>query len=125
LRSNTDDSIREYVLYALHDGNWRAWHTSETPCAPDSRRFRRRTAASGYCVPRCRRARLFVIEAILPETPSPHSAIWRDLHMLVALGGRERTESEWRSLLNRHGFMVDRIERLPGPDAVIEIHKHA
>ena len=59
LRSNTDDSIREYVLYALHDGNWRAWHTSETPCAPDSRRFRRRTAASGYCVPRCRRARAF------------------------------------------------------------------
>lgn len=68
-------------------------------------------------------ARLFIVEAILPETASPHPAVWRDLHMMVALGGRERTESEWRRLLERHAFAIDRIEALPGPDAVIEVRK--
>ena len=65
-------------------------------------------------------ARLFVIEAVLPETPAPHPAIWRDLHMMVALGGRERTEAEWRTLFGEHRFGIDRIVNLPGPDAVIE-----
>ena len=33
-----------------------------------------------------------------------------DLVMLVALGGRERTEDEWRSLLSRAGLTVARVE---------------
>ena len=65
-------------------------------------------------------ARLFVIEAVLPDAPAPHPAVWRDLHMMVALGGRERTEAEWRTLLDEHRFAIDRIINMPGPDAVIE-----
>lgn len=68
-------------------------------------------------------ARLFVVEAVLPETPGPHPAIWRDLHMMVALGGRERTEAEWRRLLGDHQLAIDRIVDLPGPDAVIETRR--
>jgi hypothetical protein len=67
-------------------------------------------------------ATLFVVEAVLPEA-GPHPAAWRDLHMMVALGGRERTEGEWRELLERHGFAIERITPLPGPDAVIEVRK--
>lgn len=70
-------------------------------------------------------ARLVIIEAVLPEAPQPHPAVWRDLHMMVALGGRERTETEWRSLLGEHGFAIERIAPLPGPDAVIEVRKSA
>lgn len=66
-------------------------------------------------------ARLFVVEAVLPETAAPHPAIWRDLHMMVALGGRERTEAQWRPLLDRNGFAIERIVALPGPDAMIEL----
>ncbi len=66
-------------------------------------------------------ARLFVIEAVLPDRPVPHPAIWRDLHMMVALGGRERTEAEWRVLLGDHGFVIEDIRPLPGPDAAIEV----
>jgi len=71
------------------------------------------------------RARLFVVEAVLPERPAFHPAIWRDLHMLVALGGRERTEAEWRSLLDEHGFAIERIAPLPGPDGIIELSKRS
>jgi precorrin-6B methylase 2 len=70
-------------------------------------------------------ARLFVVEAVLPDSASPHPAIWRDLHMLVALGGRERTEAEWRTLLDQHGFAIERMTPLPGPDAVIELRKRS
>jgi hypothetical protein len=40
--------------------------------------------------------------------------------MMVALGGRERTEAEWRTLLDERRFAIDRIVNMPGPDAVIE-----
>jgi hypothetical protein len=39
----------------------------------------------------------------------PHGAKWLDLLMLV-LGGRERTEPKWRTLLERAGFDVVSIE---------------
>jgi len=68
-------------------------------------------------------ARLFVVEAVLPEGAQPHPAVWRDIHMMVALGGRERTEAEWRGQLAAHGFAIERIGPMPGPDAVIEVRR--
>jgi len=57
----------------------------------------------------CRRAaapgtRLLLLEGVVPDGPEPHPAKILDLHMLVLLGGRERTEREWRSLLAEGGF---------------------
>jgi hypothetical protein len=66
----------------------------------------------------CRRAmtdggRLLLIERIMPaqlESSGVHQSMVRsDLHMLVALAGRERTEVEFHSLLNSAGLQMVRI----------------
>lgn len=49
-------------------------------------------------------ARLLVIDAVVPPGNEPHGSKWLDLLMLVLAGGRERTEPEWRSLLEGAGF---------------------
>ena len=50
-------------------------------------------------------ARLIVVDAILPERAVDQPfAIRMDLHMLLLLGARERTEAEFRALLTRAGF---------------------
>lgn len=60
----------------------------------------------------CRRvmardARLLVIERVLPPGNTPSIAKLRDVHMLVGnVGGRERTEAEWRTLLAAGGFRL-------------------
>jgi SAM-dependent methyltransferase len=57
----------------------------------------------------CRRSipeggRLLVVEQVMPEGNEPVYAKLLDLIMLVMLGGKERTETEWRSLLAGGGF---------------------
>ena len=45
-------------------------------------------------------SRLLVVEAILPERAHDRpAAIRMDIHMLLLLGARERTEAEFRALL--------------------------
>ena len=55
-------------------------------------------------------AKLLLVERIVPlhlEASATHKAIARaDLNMLVGLGGRERTEEEYRNLLGMSGFQV-------------------
>ena len=54
-------------------------------------------------------ARLLVVDAILPERAVDQPfAIRMDLHMLLLLGARERTEAEFRDLLARAGFELVR-----------------
>ena len=55
-------------------------------------------------------ARLVVLDAVVPPGNEPHGAKWLDLLMLVLQGGRERTESDWRALLETSGFRIDSIE---------------
>ncbi len=56
-----------------------------------------------------RSAKLLVIERIIPpgDTPSPGKLI--DISMLVMTGGRERTEPEYRALLETAAFRVQAI----------------
>ena len=66
---------------------------------------------AGRILARCRaampgHARLLVLEQAIAEDGQPHPAKLLDLHMLVLLGGRERTETEWRSLLGGARFTV-------------------
>jgi len=66
---------------------------------------------AGRILARCReamppRARLLVVEQAIVEDGQPHPARLLDLHMLVLLGGRERTEAGWRALLGAAGFIV-------------------
>lgn len=69
----------------------------------------------------CRRAlatgaRLIVIDRVLPErlTDDPrHRSLARsDLTMLISIGGRERTEVQFRSLFDGSGFIIDSLQPL-------------
>ncbi len=54
--------------------------------------------------------RLFVAEAVIEPGNDADGAKWLDLLMLVLAGGRERTEPEWRVLLEGAGLEVVSIE---------------
>ena len=61
-------------------------------------------------------ARLLVVDAILPERAVDQPfAIRMDLHMLLMLGARERTEAEFRDLLARAGFELVRVVPTASP----------
>jgi ubiquinone/menaquinone biosynthesis C-methylase UbiE len=77
----------------------------------------------------CRRAagpgsRLLVVERIMPERmgsgPDDQGVACSDLHMLVQLGARERTEAELRALLSEAGFDVTRVAPLRSTLAILE-----
>lgn len=53
--------------------------------------------------------RLFVVEQVIPDDLMPHPARLLDLHMLVLLGGRERTEAQWRALFGQADLRLARI----------------
>jgi hypothetical protein len=55
------------------------------------------------------KARLLVIEDIVSGPNQPCSAKASDINMLVRTGGRNRTEKEYRDLLNRGGFDTARV----------------
>jgi hypothetical protein len=70
--------------------------------------------ASGVAILKnCRRAirpegRLFILDNVLTPSSDPASALM-DVLMMVLTGGRERTESEFRSLLREAGFSLENI----------------
>ena len=62
----------------------------------------------------CRRAmrsgtRLVLIDAVMPEENAPFVLAALDLQMLVVTGGQQRTEGEYRALLEPCGFRVLRV----------------
>jgi O-methyltransferase domain len=57
-----------------------------------------------------RGARLLVLEDVVPPGNDPNGSKWLDLLMLILAQGRERTEPEWRALLEGAGLTIDRIE---------------
>jgi O-methyltransferase/methyltransferase family protein len=63
-------------------------------------------------------ARLLVVEKVLPEEPRSAATGLVDLLMLGMLEGRDRTEAEYRALLDGAGFGVVAVR--PGPDAAAE-----
>jgi hypothetical protein len=77
---------------------------------------------------RCREAMpadgtLLLVEAVLPEHAADQpAAIRMDLHMLTLVGGRERTTTEYRTLLAAAGFILDRVipTRSPAGICILE-----
>lgn len=65
-------------------------------------------------------ARLVLVETVLPEGDGPHYTKMLDVTMLAMLGGRERTEKQWRRLLAEAGFVIDRIVPGSGIASAIE-----
>lgn len=63
---------------------------------------------------------LLVMESALPDGPPDERDALRDLHMLVILGGRERTRAEYEGLLAEAGFGAVRWHGGGGETDVIE-----
>jgi hypothetical protein len=55
-------------------------------------------------------ARVAILDSVIPPGNEPSGAKWLDLLMLVLSGGRERSEPEWRVLVEAAGFRVDAIQ---------------
>jgi hypothetical protein len=55
-------------------------------------------------------ATVLILDSVIPEGNDPNGAKWLDLLMLVLAGGRERTESQWRALLEGASLHVDDID---------------
>lgn len=73
----------------------------------------------------CRRAmkpdsRLLLIEMVLPPGNAPHPGKVLDMMMLVGPGGQERTEQEYRMLLEKAGFHLTRVVPTNSSVSVIE-----
>lgn len=72
-------------------------------------------------------SRALVVEPIVPDHAgsSPYDVMiaGTDLNMLVMTGGRERTEAEFRALLDASGLSVTRIESTPAAMSVIEARR--
>jgi O-methyltransferase domain/Dimerisation domain len=65
-------------------------------------------------------AKLLILETIIPPGNEPFLAKLIDLQMLVLTGGRERTEPEYRGLLEAAGFRLTRVIPTPSLVSVIE-----
>ena len=64
-----------------------------------------------------RGGRLYIVEMVLPE--EGFSGALCDLHLLVATGGQERTEKEYRGLLKESGFALEDVCGVPGIPCVL------
>jgi hypothetical protein len=74
---------------------------------------------------KCHRAmrpmgKLLVVEQVLPPANEPSLGKWLDLHMLVLLTGRERTEAEYRDLLGAAGFELTRVIPTSSGASIVE-----
>jgi hypothetical protein len=65
-------------------------------------------------------ARLVVVEHVVPDDDRPHLAKDIDLTMLGMTTGTERTEPEFRELLDRAGFTLDRVVATPTAFSILE-----
>lgn len=65
-------------------------------------------------------ATLLVIECVVPPGTRPHLGKLLDLDMLLFVGGRERTEPQWRALLAAAGLRTTRVVPTVSPVSLIE-----
>jgi precorrin-6B methylase 2 len=65
-------------------------------------------------------ARLVIIDMVVPEGDAPHPTKMIDITMLGMLGGRQRSESEWRRLLGDGGFALQRVVTGSGSYSALE-----
>jgi hypothetical protein len=64
--------------------------------------------------------RLLIVEMVLPPGDAPHPGKILDMVMLALIGGQERTETEYASLLEKAGFRLSRVVATQSPVSVLE-----
>jgi hypothetical protein len=60
------------------------------------------------------------VERLIPPDAAPAPGKLTDVVMLVLTGGRERTEAEYRALLEAGGFALARVVPTGSPMSVLE-----
>lgn len=76
----------------------------------------------------CRRAmspgaRLLIAERVVPANGRPSEAKLFDINMLVVVGGRERSEAEYRRLLEAAGLRLKRVLETKSPLSILEAER--
>src|SRR5207244_2150993 len=67
-----------------------------------------------------KRGKLLLVEFVLPPANQPGIGKVVDIQMLLLTGGRERTEDEYRTLLDRGGFQLVEVTATKSPMCIIE-----
>jgi hypothetical protein len=67
--------------------------------------------------------KLLLLESIIPPKNEPSPVKFFDLIMLLMVGGQERTQEEYRSLLRSNGFELTRVIPTPSLISIIEAVK--
>lgn len=65
-------------------------------------------------------SKLLLIEAVIPAGSTPHIGKLIDLEMLLSVGGKERTRSQYRELLEKGGFKLTAVFPTVAPVSIIE-----
>lgn len=65
-------------------------------------------------------ARLVLAECVIQDGAAPHPGKLLDIEMMALVGGKERTESEFRELLLQAGFRIKRVLPTNSPVSLIE-----
>jgi len=65
-------------------------------------------------------SRLIILDTVVPETDELDFSKFFDLNMLVMTGGKERTEAEFRQLLQSAGFKLLRVIPTELPTSLVE-----
>ncbi len=64
-----------------------------------------------------RDGRLFIVEMLIPDKGVAGAQC--DLHLLMATGGQERTEREYRELLEKTGFVLEDVRPLASLPSIL------
>lgn len=69
-------------------------------------------------------SKLLIIESVIPSGNTPHPGKFMDINMLAMTGGRERTQSEFISLLEKAGLAFNRVIHTHSPMfSIVEAEK--
>ena len=58
-------------------------------------------------------SRLVISDSILPETNVDIESTWMDI-IMMAVGGSERTQTQWEKMLDEAGFKLHQTYQAPG-----------
>jgi hypothetical protein len=67
-----------------------------------------------------KQARLLIVESLVGEEPGPHPGKMLDIVMLAVTGGKERSPSEFKLLLEPAGFRIERVIATTSSYSVLE-----
>jgi hypothetical protein len=68
-----------------------------------------------------KRARVLIIETVVPDAPGPHLSKELDIAMMAIPGGMERTQEEYASLATKCSLRLERMVETQSPYSVLEM----